>query len=110
MPDEPPLLMPEEPDVPLREDPLLSELLPLVPASLSLSLSFFLLELFPLDEPDVPLASDAPDGLAALLVPVLPAEPEVPPVDEVCATATPVPNADTRIAIKSLFMNFLHPD
>lgn len=96
LPELGPLRFPELPLEPLEP------LEPLVPevdfCALALSLDFLL------DEPEVP---DVPDESVApvMLLPLeVPVEPEPVPVDELCAIAMLLPNAETTNAIKSFFI------
>lgn len=116
LPIEPALVPPVEPALvpaallpelgPLRFPELpLEPLEPLVPevdfCALALSLDFLL------DEPEVPDVPDVPDESVApvMLLPLeVPVEPEPVPVDELCAIAMLLPNAETTNAIKSFFI------
>jgi len=78
---------------------------------------FFALDLsadFALEEPEVPEVPDVPDESVApvMLLPLEeladPVEPDPVPVDELCAIAMLLPNAETSSAIKSFFIYCLH--
>lgn len=108
----PAALLPEPEPPGLPEPPLV--LLPDVDfCALALSLDFLL------DEPEEPDVPDVPDESVApvMLLPLLPlppeeleepAEPEPALPDELWAIAMPLPNAETKSAIKSFFMCCLH--
>lgn len=76
--------------------------------ALALSLDFLL------DEPEVPDVADVPDeSVAPVMLPPLPplevpVEPDPVPVDELCAIAMPLPNAETNNVIKSFFIYCPH--
>ncbi|WP_194724621.1 hypothetical protein [Noviherbaspirillum malthae] len=115
------LLPPELPGVSLLLVPaaLLPPELP-EPLVLVPDVDFFALVLSPdfaLEEPEVPEVPEVPDESVAPVMllplppledPVVPVEPEPVPVDELCAIAMPLPNADTSSAIKSFFIYCLH--
>lgn len=67
---------------------------------------------FALEEPEVPEVPDESVAPVMLLPPLEdpedPVEPEPVPVDELCAIAMPLPNAETSSAIKSFFIYCLH--
>lgn len=121
LPIDPGLVPPVEPALvpaallPEPGPPRLLELPPELPLELVVpEVDFFALALsldFMLDEPEVPDVPDVPDESVApvMLLPLeVPVEPDPVPVDEPCAIAMPLPNAETNNVIKSFFIYCLH--
>jgi hypothetical protein len=95
------------------EEPNVSALFELPEAALLAALSevlrpslfFSWIMLFVGEAPDVPMLSPGPMPPADVFVGSDAVS--LLPVDELCAIAAPEPNADTRTAIKSLFISYL---